>query len=143
MKSFFDQVKNESKANKKLFSRTDLIENVTEDIMLAMEKMDISKTELSKKLGKSKSYVTQLLSGSRNMTLSSLSDLCFELDITPEIKILEDEDKLDFSNYMESHSIYWEKAIVHSDSLNNYEVSRQIFNLDEHPDYVKHRKVAA
>lgn len=52
-----------------------------------MEELNISKVDLAKRLGKSKSYVTQMLSGSRNMTLSTLSDICFALGFKPEVKI--------------------------------------------------------
>jgi antitoxin component HigA of HigAB toxin-antitoxin module len=137
MKSFFNKIKNQSKANQKLFAKTELIENTTEDIMLAMDKMGLSKVELSRRLGKSKSYVTQLLSGSRNMTLSSLSDLCFELDIKPEIKILEASEKLDFTNIKSSQSIYWEKENPLPKTSNSYGVNRTVVKLEEHPEYKK------
>jgi DNA-binding Xre family transcriptional regulator len=52
---------------------------------VALEDLDISKQELARKLGKSKSHVTQLLSGARNMTLGTLSDICFALEITPKV----------------------------------------------------------
>ena len=137
MKSFFNKIKNQSKANQKLFAKTELIENTTEDIMLAMDKIGLSKVELSRRLGKSKSYVTQLLSGSRNMTLSSFSDLCFELDIKPEIKILEASEKLDFTNIKSSQSIYWEKEKPLPKTSNSYGVNRIVVKLEEHPKYKK------
>lgn len=75
--------KNEDKA----YLRDRLVFNVTEDILVAMESLGISKVELAKKLNKTKSYVSQTLSGERNMTLGTLSDICFVLGIEPEIKI--------------------------------------------------------
>ncbi len=120
MKSFFEQVRYESKANEKLFARTDLIENVTEDLMIAMENLGISKAELARRLGKSKSYITQTLSGSRNMTLSSLSDLCFELNIKPEIKVLARSEKLDFTETTIAKT--WHKESTIAKPSSSYEV---------------------
>lgn len=70
----------------RLFAREKLIYNTTEDILIILEKRGISKQELAKKLGKSRSFVTQVLSGARNMTLGTLSDVCFELDLIATIK---------------------------------------------------------
>lgn len=85
--SFFGAKKEFIKSERKAFAREDLIYNVTEDILVAMEDLGVSKKALAYKLGKSKSYVTQILSGARNMTLGSLSDICFVLDIEPKVTI--------------------------------------------------------
>ena len=82
---FFSKEKIESWASEKLYAREELIYNVTEDMLVIMEELGISKNELARKLGKSKSYVTQLLNGSRNMTLGTLSDVCMELNTKPKI----------------------------------------------------------
>lgn len=55
---------------------------VTEDILVAMEDLGITKTELAKRLGISKPRVTQLLGGSSNMTIGTLSDITFELGLS-------------------------------------------------------------
>lgn len=73
--------------NSKSFRRDDLVFNVTADILVAMEQLGISKSDLARKLSKSKSYVTQTLSGARNMTLGTLSDICFVLNIQPTVKV--------------------------------------------------------
>jgi len=54
---------------------------VTEDILVAMEDLGISKSELARKLGISKSRISQLLKGSSNMTIGTLSDIAFELGL--------------------------------------------------------------
>lgn len=74
-------------AEERIYAREDLVYNVTEDLLVILEDLEISKKELASKLGKSRSYVTQILSGSRNMTLGSLSDICFALGFKPEIKL--------------------------------------------------------
>ncbi|MCG9578214.1 helix-turn-helix transcriptional regulator [Vibrio tubiashii] len=76
-----------SNAEEKAYAREDLVFNVTEDLLVMLDELDVSKAELARRLGKSKSYVTQVLSGSRNMTLGSFSDICFALGFKPEVKI--------------------------------------------------------
>lgn len=62
-----------------------LVMNVTEDILVAMEEKNVTKAELARLLHKSKSFVTQTLSGSRNMTLRTLADIAFNLDLDVSI----------------------------------------------------------
>jgi transcriptional regulator with XRE-family HTH domain len=46
----------------------------------------VNKTDLADRVGTSKSHVTNLLSGSRNMTMHTLADLTFALGYKVEIK---------------------------------------------------------
>ena len=46
-----------------------------------MEEMHITQTELAARMGKSKSEVSEWLSGERNFTMDTLSDMCSALDI--------------------------------------------------------------
>jgi transcriptional regulator with XRE-family HTH domain len=82
---FYDEGHEFSVAEQRAFSKEGLIYNVTEDLLLAMERKGITRKELARKLNKSQSYVTQMLSGRRNMTLGTLSDMCFSLDFTPTV----------------------------------------------------------
>ncbi|MEW6999121.1 transcriptional regulator [Colwelliaceae bacterium BS250] len=74
-------------SEERAFAREELVYNVTEDFLVILEDFEITKKELARRLGKSRSYVTQILSGSRNMTLGSFSDICFALGFKPEIKL--------------------------------------------------------
>lgn len=74
-------------AEERAFAREELVYNVTEDLLVILEDLEINKKELARRLGKSRSYVTQILSGSRNMTLGSLSDICNALGFKPQIKL--------------------------------------------------------
>lgn len=74
-----------SRAEARAYAREDLIYNVTEELLVQMEELGVTKLELARRLGKSRSYVTQMLSGARNMTLGTLADICFELGITPQV----------------------------------------------------------
>lgn len=67
--------------------RERLIYNVTEDLLVLMEDEHVTKAELAQKIKSSKSNVSQLLSGTRNMTLATLSDICFALGVVPKITI--------------------------------------------------------
>jgi transcriptional regulator with XRE-family HTH domain len=71
----------------RIFAREELVYNVTEDLLVILEDLEVNKKELARRLGKSRSYVTQILSGSRNMTLGSFSDICFALGFKPEINL--------------------------------------------------------
>ncbi|PCE67576.1 helix-turn-helix transcriptional regulator [Salinivibrio sp. YCSC6] len=84
---FFPKGTQFSDAEERAFAREDLVYQVTETLLMAMEDKGVSKVELARRLNKSKSHVTRLLDGSRNMTLASLSDICFAIGITPEVKI--------------------------------------------------------
>lgn len=61
-------------------SQEDLILDVTEQIWNRMHELDVSKSELARKLDTSKANVTQLLNGGRNMTLRTLAHIAYVLD---------------------------------------------------------------
>ena len=63
----------------RLFQQERLILAATERICEVMEQKDINRKRLAELLGTSKSFVTQLLDGSRNMTLRTLSDVFLAL----------------------------------------------------------------
>lgn len=65
----------------------ELIFNVTEDLLIAMEDANITKTELARRLNKSKSRVSQMLSGESNITLRTLASMCFELGVDVDFRI--------------------------------------------------------
>lgn len=62
-----------------LYEREALALDATELIYALMESENVSKAELAQRLHKSKAYITQVLGGSRNMTVHTLSDLAFAL----------------------------------------------------------------
>ena len=82
---FYPEGKEFSVAEERAFAREELVYNVTEDILVILEDMGIAKKELARRLGKSKAYVTQILSGVRNMTLGTFSDICFALEVKPKV----------------------------------------------------------
>jgi hypothetical protein len=64
----------------RLYQQERTILEMTELICKLMQEKDVAKKDLAERLGKSKSFITQLLSGSRNMTVRTLSDVLWALD---------------------------------------------------------------
>lgn len=64
----------------RLVEQETLIFEATELISELIEEYGVSRKELAEKLGRSKGFVTQVLSGDRNMTLRTLSDFAFALE---------------------------------------------------------------
>jgi len=71
---------------KKELIRQELIVSVTEQLWEAMQTANLSKADLARALNKSKPHVTQLLSGERNMTLSTLADLAAALGLRAQVR---------------------------------------------------------
>jgi len=81
MSNFFESWTNENEEHQKLVAQERLMLEVTEAIHAEMEELGVNRAQLAERLGKSKAYVSQLLSGSRNMTLRSLADISFALGL--------------------------------------------------------------
>lgn len=76
-----------SKARERQKFQNRLIHDVTEDLLVAMEDAEISKSKLAELLGKSRARVSSMLNGSSNMTLKTLASICYETGLNLEIKI--------------------------------------------------------
>ena len=87
-----------SEETRRLFAKEALILEVTEAIWELMEKHGRSKAELAKALGTSKSNITQLLDGSRNMTLGTLSDLAFALGLCVKVRFCDKSEAAQWSH---------------------------------------------
>lgn len=70
----------------RVFEQESLAIEATELISTLLKERKVSKVDLAKRIGKSKAYVTQLLSGSRNMTLHTFADLAFALGCKVELQ---------------------------------------------------------
>ena len=68
---------------KALFDAYEFSFEVTEAIIEAMEEKGIKRADLSRIMGVSRSYVTQLLEGSVNITLRKFVEVCHALDTNP------------------------------------------------------------
>jgi len=96
----------------KYYLQEKLIFEITECIAEMMQKKNISKSELAKKLVRTKGYITQLLNGNANMTLRTISDCFWALDSTLNVNAIpanvdysvDVEEQYDVSNIKESYS---------------------------------------
>ena len=105
----------EDKREEKAFARESLIYNVSEDLLVIMEQLKVSKAELAKKMGKSKAHISQLLSGNRNLTIGTLSDICFELGLEAKVEF----PGFDLKNPEYQQPVKWqlEQALTEDDTL--------------------------
>ena len=94
MTDFMKQAEKEVQEDRelaRLVKQEELILDVTELIFEKMEERGLNKSQLASMLDTTKSHVTQLLRGSRNMTLRTVSDIFFNLDCEIAIKAVGDE----------------------------------------------------
>lgn len=70
----------ETPQNRRLFEQERLFVEVTELLTSAMDVQGITRAELAQRLGKTKSFVTQVLRGRHNMTLRTLAGLFDAID---------------------------------------------------------------
>ena len=92
---------NESPERSRVFLEEGLILDATEAVCEALEKHDISRANLADRLGTSKAYVTQLLNGSRNMTLRTFAGIAFALDMVPQIELKDQNSSVAWEDSME------------------------------------------
>ncbi len=77
--------RNSSENNRRLIDQEEFILDVTETIAQEMEEQQLLQKDLADRLGKSKSHVSQMLGGGRNLTLRSISDIASALGCRPKI----------------------------------------------------------
>jgi len=126
---FYPEDKEFSKAEERAYAREELVYNVTEDLLIALEVMGLNKKELACRLGKSRSYVTQMLSGARNMTLGSLSDICFAIDLKPKVTLAAEILEMD-------EGVCWESESVEAKKDELIQSAENIIDCRDHPVWV-------
>jgi transcriptional regulator with XRE-family HTH domain len=72
--------KDKNRDYERMVQEESLILEATELIEEILEKTGLNRKELADKLGRSKGFITQILSGDRNMTLRTLAAFAFALD---------------------------------------------------------------
>lgn len=87
MTDFLEHWAGQGDENRRLLAQELLITETTEAIWQAMEEMGVNKSELARLLGVSKGYVSQVLGGSRNMTLRTFADICSALGRKPCVNL--------------------------------------------------------
>lgn len=96
--SMFSEFVSEN-SNHMLLERESLALAATELICKLMEEHNISKADLAGKLNKSRAFITQVLSGNRNLTLHTFSDLAFQLGYRIEIDAVPLSQAMDDQGY--------------------------------------------
>ncbi|MCA9457887.1 MAG: helix-turn-helix transcriptional regulator [Nitrospira sp.] len=90
MNHFLDKWENQSEENAMAVFEEDFILDVTEKLFEEMERQGKSKADLATRMNKSKAYITQILNGSRNMTLKTLADIAYALNMKPMFNLSKD-----------------------------------------------------
>ena len=84
MKTYHDQLMEDPE-----FRRLSTLENLTGEasnlIAKLMHDQGVTRADLARKLNKSRAFVTQILSGSHNVTVKTLAEVLYHLDI--EVKL--------------------------------------------------------
>ena len=73
-------------------AKGEFIMDVTESICEILERENIERRILAEKMNKTKGYISQILNGSRNMTLGTLAEIARVLGYVPKITF-EETDK--------------------------------------------------
>lgn len=71
----YEVFESSSTRNRRLLRQEELILDITEALSKALEEEGVTKTELAKRLGKTKGFVSQILAGGRNLTLRTIADV--------------------------------------------------------------------
>lgn len=85
--SDYEVFEKSSARNRRLLRQEELILEVTERLSEALSRERITKAELAKRLGKTKGFVSQILSGGRNLTLRTVADVADALDCRIQIQV--------------------------------------------------------
>ena len=82
-----ERVERSSTENRRLLNQEKLIMEVTEALSEAIEKRGLTRSEVAKRLGKTKGFVSQLLAGGRNLTLRTVADLADAIGISLKVAV--------------------------------------------------------
>jgi transcriptional regulator with XRE-family HTH domain len=85
MKTRFDSFVHNAE-NRRAFQQEKLMIDATETISRVMEEKGVTRAELAKRIGKSRAFVTQILSGNQNITLRTIADVLYVLDCQAEMR---------------------------------------------------------
>ena len=111
---------------RKLLSIEALVAGASEMVAKLMVEQNVSKADLARKLNKSRSWVTQLLSGEANMTIRTLAEVIFTLNA--EVKL---HAHAPASNVMKGSSSAWQ-PLTYKMSLESI-ASADLFRLKSSP----------
>jgi len=76
-----------STESRRLLNQEKLILEVTEALSEAIEERGLTRSEVAKRLGKTKGFVSQLLAGGRNLTLRTVADIADAIGISLRVAV--------------------------------------------------------
>lgn len=84
-KTLFDEFREDEEFGR-LMLQEELIMEVTESFCQILEEENIKKVSLAEKMSKTKSYISQLLNGGKNLTLRSMCNVAYYLGYTVNVQ---------------------------------------------------------
>lgn len=87
------------------FYAEELILDLTEQVVVAMEELGINRTELAARMGVSKAFITKLLRGNTNITLKTMASLARSLGCNVNIDICPKDAQLAVKLYKTSSKL--------------------------------------
>jgi transcriptional regulator with XRE-family HTH domain len=107
-RSDYEKFESSSPENRRLLREEELIVGVAETIWREMERQGVSRAALAERLGNTPGYVTQILSGSRNLTLRTLADVADALNFRVRFKVCRNESKTEeTAHFIVPQSMRW------------------------------------
>ena len=82
-----ERLEQSSAEARRLLNQEKLILEVTEALSEAIEEHGLTRSEVAKRLGKTKGFVSQLLAGGRNLTLRSVADLADAIGVSLKVAV--------------------------------------------------------
>jgi transcriptional regulator with XRE-family HTH domain len=121
-------------AREELYRTTEYwLERIQNDIFRAvheyMEEKGLNQTALAKELGVSKGYISQILNGNFNFSLTKLIELSLKLDVTPKVDLSESIEA--YTSRQEERLGYMQKNGFISISVNR---PAEAYFIDVQPD---------
>ena len=95
-----------------------------------MKENNLNRSQLAKRLGVSKGYVSQLLNGDYDHKLSKLVELSLAFDVVPKVEFESIEDVIN-DDRMQYHRAKWQ-PVIYTDTLNFNTV-----HISDSEEYVK------
>ncbi len=87
-----------SERNRRLLREEALIQDAAEAVSVVMQEEGVTKAQLARRMGRTKGFITQLLSGGRNLTLRTLAGVADALEARVTITVSKDRDGMSVSS---------------------------------------------
>lgn len=77
----------------KLVQQEDFILEVTEALVEALRQSGMNQSDLAKRLGCTRGFVSQLINGGRNLTLRTVADVAHAIGVQPKFSVCPERDQ--------------------------------------------------